>query len=72
MWRLNSATPRPATAMPSVQALTARPIAADVTPVVGGERGEQGLRREEVDDGEERREPDHGIATEAAPAAEWC
>jgi len=32
MRRLNSATPRPATAMPKVLALTANPIAAGVTP----------------------------------------
>jgi len=31
MWRLNKATPRPATAIPIVLALTAKPIAAGLT-----------------------------------------
>ncbi len=34
--------------------------------VVGGERGEQRLGGEEVDDGEERRQADHGIAADRA------
>ena len=64
--RLKYATARPATAMPIVLAFTAKPIAAGVTSYALRERWQDRLRREQIDHGEERREPDHQCPNECA------
>ena len=57
--RPNKATASPATAMPIVLALTAKPMAAGRHLVGAGERGQDRLRREQIDDRQKRRQPDH-------------
>src|SRR5213083_3310018 len=60
--RLKNATASPATAMPSVLALTARAHCRRRDAVGLRERGQDGLRREQIDQRQERCQPDEEVA----------